>query len=67
MDANHTFDKLKDIKYVRDQVFIPIMQKIKQIKPRNQIYPLSFKTYPKDKRQCVVAHLKRYIELKPSS
>ena len=37
--------------------------KIKQIKPGNQIYPLSFKTYPKDTKQCVVAHLKRYIEL----
>ena len=54
---------LKDIKYVTDQVFIPIMQKIRQSKPGNYIYPLSFKTYPKDSKLCVVAHLKRYIEL----
>ena len=27
------------------------------------LYPLSFKTYPKDTKLCVVAHLKRYIEL----
>ena len=53
---------LKDIKYVGEQVFIPIMQKIKQRKPGNQIYPLSFKTYPKDTKLCVGAHLKRYIE-----
>ena len=31
---------LKDIKYVGEQVFIPIMQKIKQSKPENHIYPL---------------------------
>ena len=54
---------LKDIKYVGEQVFIPIMQKIKQSKPGNHIYPLSFKTYPKDTKLCVVADLKRYIEL----
>ena len=54
----------KDITYVGEQVFIPIMQKIKQSKPRNPICPLSFKTYPKDTKLCVVAHLKRYIELK---
>ena len=53
---------LKDIKYVEEQVFIPIMQKIKQSKPGNHIYPLNFKTYPKDTKLCVVAHLKRYIE-----
>ena len=53
---------LKDIKYVGVQVFIPIMQKIKQSKPGNHIYPLSFKTYPKETKLCVVAHLKRYIE-----
>ena len=44
-------------------MFIPIIQKIKQSKPGNHIYPLSFKTYPKDTKLCVVAHLKRYIEL----
>ena len=54
---------LKDIKYVGDQVFIPIMQKIKQSKPGIHIYPLSFKTYSKDTKLCVVAHLKIYIEL----
>ena len=54
---------LKDIKYVGEQVFIPIMQKIKQSKPGNLIYPLSFKTYPKDTKLCAVAHLKRYTEL----
>ena len=54
---------LKDIKYVGEQVFIPIMEKIKQSKPGNHVYPLSFKTYPKDTKLCVVAHLKRYIEL----
>ena len=54
---------LKDIKYVTDQVFIPIMQKIRKSKPGNQIYPLSFRTYPKDTKLCVVAHLKRYVEL----
>ena len=54
---------LKGIKYVGQQVFIPMMQKIKQSKPGNYIYPLSFKTYPKDTKLCVVAHLKRYIEL----
>ena len=32
-------------------------------KTGNHIYPLSFKTYPKDRKLCVVAHLKRYIEL----
>ena len=52
--------KLKD-KNVGDQVFIPIMQKIKQSKPRNHIYSLSFKTYTKGTKLCVVAHLKRYI------
>ena len=55
---------LKDIKYVGEQVFIPIMQKIKQSKPGNHTYPLKFKTYPKHTKLCVVAHLKRYIELK---
>ena len=35
---------LKDIKYVGEQVFIPIMQKIKQSKSGYHIYPLSFKT-----------------------
>ena len=54
---------LKDVKYVGDQVFIPIMQKIKQSNPGNHIYPLSFKTHPKDTKLCVVAHLKIYIEL----
>ena len=54
---------LKDIKYVGGQVFIRIMQKIKQSKPGNHIYPLSFKTYPKDTKLCAVAHLKRYIQL----
>ena len=48
---------LKDIKYVEEQVFIPIMQKIKQSKPGNHIYPLNFKTYPKDTKLCAVAHL----------
>ena len=48
---------LKDIKYVEEQVFIPIMQKIKQSKPGNYIYPLNFKTYPKDTKLCAVAHL----------
>ena len=55
---------LKHIKYVGKQVFIPIMQKIKQSKAGNHIYHLSFKTYPKDTKLCVFAHLKRYIELK---
>ena len=54
---------LKDIKYVGEQVFFPIMQKIKQSKPGDHIYPLSFKAYPKNTKLCVVAHLKRYIEL----
>ena len=54
---------LKDVKYVGEQVFIPIMQEIKQSKLGNHIYPLSFKTYPKDTKLCVAAHLKRYIEL----
>ena len=54
---------LKDIKYFGEQVFIPIMQKIKQSKSGNHIYPLSFKTYPKDTELCAVAHLKIYIEL----
>ena len=54
---------LKDIKYIGEQEFFPIMQKVKQSKPGNYIYPLSFKTYPKDTKICVVAHLKRYIEL----
>ena len=48
---------------MEDQVFIPIIQKIKQSKPGNHIYPLSFKTCPKDTKLCAVAHLKRYIEL----
>ena len=54
---------LKDINYVADQVFIPIMQQIRQSKPGDHICPLSFKTYPKDTKLCVVAHFKRYIEL----
>ena len=54
---------LKDIKYVEQQVLIPIMQNIKQSKPGNHIYPLSFKSYPKDINLSVVAHFKRYIEL----
>ena len=54
---------LKDIKYVREQVFIPNMQKIKQSKSGNHIYPLSFKCYPEDTKLCIAAHLKRYIEL----
>ena len=54
---------LKDIKYVGEKVFIQIMQKIKQSKPENHIYPLSSKTYPKDTKLCVVAHLQRYIQL----
>ena len=53
---------LKDIKYVGEQVFIPIMQKIKQGKPANHIYPFSFKTYPKNTKSGVAAHQKRYIE-----
>ena len=47
---------LKGIKYVGEQVFIKISQKIKQSKPGNHLYPLSFKTYPKDTKLCVVAH-----------
>ena len=62
MQTIHLID-LKDIKYVGEQVFVSIMQKIKQSKPGNHIYPLSFKTYPKDTKLCVVAHLKRYIGL----
>ena len=62
MQTIHLID-LKDIKYVGNQVLIPIMQKIKQSKPGDHIYPLSFKTYPKDTKLCVVAHLRRYIEL----
>ena len=54
---------LKDIKYVGDQVFIPTMQKIKQSKPENHIFPFSFKTQPKDTKLFVVGHLKRYTEL----
>ena len=38
------------------------MQKVKQSKRGNHIYPLSFKTYPKDTKFCGVAHLKKYIE-----
>ena len=53
----------KDFKHVRDQVSIPIMQKIKQSKPGNHIYALSFKTYPKETKLCVIAHLKIYVEL----
>ena len=53
----------RNIKYVGEQVFILIMQKIKQSKPGNHIYPLSLKTYPKDTKLCVVANLKRYIQL----
>ena len=48
---------LKDIKYVGDQVIIPIMPKMKQSKPGNHICPLSFKTYPKDTKVCVVGHI----------
>ena len=44
-------------------MFIPIMQKIKHSKPRNHIYPLSFKSYSKTPKLCVIVHLKRYIEL----
>ena len=62
MQTIHLID-LKDIKYVGEQVFVSIMQKIKQSKPGNHIYPLSFKSYPKDTKLCVVAHLKRYIGL----
>ena len=51
--------QMQDIK----QVFILIMQKIKQSKPGNHVYPLSFKTYPKDTKLCAVAHLKRHIQL----
>ena len=29
----------------------------------NHIYPLKFKTYPKNAKLCVVDHLKKYIEL----
>ena len=54
---------LKDIKYVGEQVFILIMQKTKQSKSGNHIYLLSFKTYPKDTKLSVDAHLKSYIEL----
>ena len=54
---------LKDIKYVGEQVFISIMQKIKQSKPGDRIYPLSFKTDPKDTKLLVVRCLKRYSEL----
>ena len=53
---------LKDIKYVEQQVFIVIMQNIKQSKPGNHIYPLSFKSYPKDINLSVAAHFKRYIQ-----
>ena len=46
------------------------MQKIKQSKPGNHVYALSFKNYLREKKLCVVAHLKRCIEftqnLKPS-
>ena len=62
MQTIHLID-LKVIKYVGEQVFVSIMQKIKQSKPGNHIYPLSFKSYPKDTKLCVVAHLKRYIGL----
>ena len=44
-------------------MFIPIKQKIKRSKPGNHIYPFNFKTNPKDTKLCVVAHVKRYIEL----
>ena len=54
---------LKGIKYVGEQMFFQIIKKIKQSKPGNHIYPLSFKTYPKDTKLCAVANLKRYIEL----
>ena len=62
-NANHALISLKDIKYIGKQLDITIMQKIKKSKPGNHIYPLSFKTYPKDTKFCGVAHLKRYIEL----
>ena len=45
---------MTDIKYVREQVFIPIMQEMKQSKPGNHIYPLSFKTYPKDTKLLLI-------------
>ena len=52
---------LKDIKYVGEQVFIPIMQKIKQGKPGNHIYPFNFKTYPKKhKTRCCCSLEKIY-------
>ena len=54
---------LKGIKHVGEQMFFQIIQKIKQSKPGTHIYPLSFKTYLKDTKLCVVANLKRYIEL----
>ena len=60
-NANHVIDKSE--RYIGEQVFIPMMQKIKQSKPGNHIYPLSFKTYPKNTKLCVVAHFKIYIEL----
>ena len=53
---------MKDIKYVEEQVLVPIMQKVKQSKPGNHVYTLSFKNYLRDKKLCVVAHLKRCIE-----
>ena len=45
---------LKDIKYVGVQVFIPIMQKIKQSKPGNHIYPLSFKPIRKKQNSVLL-------------
>ena len=54
---------LKDIKYVGEQVFILIMQKMKQSKPGSHIYPLNLKSYPADTKLCAVAYLKRCTEL----
>ena len=53
---------LKDITYVGEQVFTPLMQRIKESKLGNHVHLLSFKTYPKDTKLCVVVHLKRYID-----
>ena len=54
---------LKDIRYVGEQVFISAtMQKIKQSKPGNHIYTLSFTTYREgDKTLCCCLFEKIYV------
>ena len=54
---------LKDIRYVGEQVFISAtMQKIKQSKPGNHIYTLSFTTYREgDKTLCCCLFEKIYL------